>query len=184
MIFLLFFVSFFFDFWHVLSALFGCKGKGQFGLGIFGELCAYFAVVENQMRGSLHIHIVLWLLGVTPDAVRTYVQDPAQERRLVTFLESIVTEQLPQALTGIRSEPAACYRCPDPDEPNFEKNFEGYLTDVVLTSNIHKHTATCYKYVKDKQPKICRLDYGRRVYAQTTVDDYTGGILYFLLCVG
>lgn len=159
----------------VIAALFGHRGKGEFSTGIFGRLVAYFGTVENQCRGSLHLHMLLWLQGVTPASVREYIQDPEQERHFIAFLESIIRERLPDKM-GEREEAPACYRCPDPDESTFEEKFESYLGDVVMKSNIHKHTKTCYKYLKKGQPLVCRLDYGRKIQASTYCDDYTGGI--------
>ena len=95
----------------MLEALFGhkkFKKKRFFRSGIFGKLAAYFGVVENQTRGSLHLHIILWLLGITPDSVRAFVQDPEQERQLVAFLESIVRELLP-AKRSEHPEKPECY---------------------------------------------------------------------------
>ncbi|PCH40663.1 hypothetical protein WOLCODRAFT_168087 [Wolfiporia cocos MD-104 SS10] len=34
------------------------------GVGIFGRVSAYFGTVESQNRGTLHLHMLLWLLGV------------------------------------------------------------------------------------------------------------------------
>lgn len=34
------------------------------GFGIFGNIRAVFGVYENQVRGSLHLHLLLWLWGM------------------------------------------------------------------------------------------------------------------------
>jgi len=36
-------------------------------LGILGRVTAYFGVVEAQGRGTLHLHMLMWLAG-TPDS--------------------------------------------------------------------------------------------------------------------
>ena len=34
------------------------------GIGILGHVSAYFGTVESQGRGTLHLHLLLWLDGV------------------------------------------------------------------------------------------------------------------------
>ena len=33
----------------------------QSGLGILGRVSAYFGTVESQGRGTLHLHLIVWL---------------------------------------------------------------------------------------------------------------------------
>ncbi|KIN98789.1 hypothetical protein M404DRAFT_157058 [Pisolithus tinctorius Marx 270] len=42
-----------------LECLLGIKSE----MGILGELSGYFSVVEAQGRGTLHMHMLLWLAG-------------------------------------------------------------------------------------------------------------------------
>jgi hypothetical protein len=50
----------------ILTTLFGVK-RTKFQVrsekGIFGHIAAYFGVVESQGRGTLHLHILLWLMN-------------------------------------------------------------------------------------------------------------------------
>ena len=162
---------------QVIKALFGHQGNGIFTTGIFGTLSAYFMTVENQKRGSLHGHAVLYVTGVTPDSVKDYLAIAENKTHLIKWLESVVREILPSA-PPVREAPAACYRCPDPFALDFDANFERYAADVVLSANIHTHTATCYKYLKPWQPKVCRMEYGRQLLSATTVNSETGGIFH------
>jgi hypothetical protein len=91
-------------------------------------------------------------VGINLDTVFTYVQDPHQLRKLVTFLESIIKKTLPNK-NGVRSEKPGCYRYSDPNESDFDANFEEYLANVVLKCNIHHHTGTCFKNCKKKNSK-------------------------------
>lgn len=145
---------------------------------------AYFATVETQKRGSLHFHCIVWVEGVTPDSVQAYIQDPENRQQFKNWLESVISECIPTS-TSIRTEPPACYACPDPDAADFEANFQGYLADVVMASNIHTHKLTCYKYRKPGEPLKCRMDYGRVEHLETIIDPTSGGILvinfYFFL---
>lgn len=92
------------------------------------------------------------------------------------FLESVVVEQLPFGYPYRQAAHPTSYRCPDPDEPGFEAMFPRYLTDVIVKSNFHTHTFTCYKYLKPGEKKVCRLGYGRVEVPETTISD-AGDIL-------
>ena len=53
----------------VLEELFGIrkqKTQSSQQTGILGSIACYFGVVEAQGRGSLHLHMLMWLVG-TPD---------------------------------------------------------------------------------------------------------------------
>lgn len=158
--------------------MFGHKAKTCFYTGIFGRLKAYFGTVETQKRGSLHFHCIVWVEGVTPDSVHKFIQDPKQKLRFQHWLESVVAESMPDKPT-IRTEPAGCYLCPDPDQEDFDFNFQRYLSDVVMTSNIHTHRSTCYKYSKLGQPVRCRMNYGRQECSTSIIDPTSGGIYLF-----
>lgn len=51
----------------ILITLFQVKAtpfKVKSKMGIFGQVAAYFGVVESQSHGSLHLHLLVWLKGV------------------------------------------------------------------------------------------------------------------------
>jgi len=58
----------------ILHTLFGIettKHKVKVKMGIFGRVRVYFGVVESQNRGSLHLHLILWLEGApTSEEIR------------------------------------------------------------------------------------------------------------------
>ncbi|MCW5954917.1 MAG: hypothetical protein KIT69_21895, partial [Propionibacteriaceae bacterium] len=57
----------------ILQSLAGWKG-GTFGRGVFGRLCAFFGTVETQGRGSLHLHMLMWLKGLNAEYVSQILQ--------------------------------------------------------------------------------------------------------------
>ena len=48
---------------------------------------------------------------------------------------------------------------PNPDSANFDETFQEYVRKLVETVNVHKHSATCYKYFKAQSDatKKCRM---------------------------
>ena len=72
----------------------------------------------------------------------------------------------------------ACLLAPNPSSSNFAFRFLSDITELVETSNIHKHSDTCYKYWKPNQgdKKVCRMCMPRKLVSVSTIDPTTGNI--------
>lgn len=72
----------------------------------------------------------------------------------------------------------ACLRTPDPSSPNFKSRFAADVIQLVETSNIHKHSDTCYKYHNGKKgnKKSCRMRMPRKLIPTSSIDPTTGHI--------
>ena len=65
--------------------------------GVLGPAKAYFGTVENQGRGSLHLHLLIWLNhNFTPAQLKAKIQDEGFRQNLLRYLEDIVKEDLDQ----------------------------------------------------------------------------------------
>lgn len=63
--------------------------------GVLGPIKAYFGTVENQGRGSLHLHILLWLdHNITPSQLKESVQNEEFRNGLLDYLEDIIQQDL------------------------------------------------------------------------------------------
>ena len=63
--------------------------------GVLGPVKAYFGIVENQGRGSLHLHLLIWLdINIKPTDMKGKVQDPNFRERLIAYLEDVIKEDL------------------------------------------------------------------------------------------
>ena len=63
--------------------------------GLLGSLKAYFGTVESQGRGSLHLHLLVWLNhDMKPADLKEKIQDPEFREKLIAYLEDIVKEDL------------------------------------------------------------------------------------------
>ena len=75
--------------------------------GIYGDVTAYYGTVEQQGRLTLHLHMLIWLLGnLTPQEMRDRVVDPNStfRKRLVLWLESC---HIGEFMTGSKDEVVA-----------------------------------------------------------------------------
>ena len=104
----------------VLEGLFGIgldRKKEMIRLGqcgILGVVRSASAVIEAQARGSLHLHILLWLLH-GPIFFARFVHDPAAQQVLRDFIDGTVTACLSSAQHAQRRLPVRGMR-PYPSE--------------------------------------------------------------------
>lgn len=63
--------------------------------GVLGPIKAYFGTVENQGRGSLHLHLLMWLdHNLTPSQLKESVQNEEFRNDLLSYLEDIIKQDL------------------------------------------------------------------------------------------
>ncbi|CAF1466427.1 unnamed protein product [Adineta steineri] len=63
--------------------------------GVVGPVKAYFGTVESQGRGSLHLHLLIWLNhDLKPTDMKNKIQDPSFRENLIAYLEDIIKEDL------------------------------------------------------------------------------------------
>lgn len=63
--------------------------------GVLGPTKAYFGTVENQGRGSLHLHLLIWLNHeYTPAQLKENIQNKDFRENLLKYLEDVVKEDL------------------------------------------------------------------------------------------
>lgn len=63
--------------------------------GVLGPMDSYFGPVESQGRGSLHVHMLLWLSHkLKPKDMMEKISDPEFRVNLIKYLEDIVKETI------------------------------------------------------------------------------------------
>src|SRR6266536_1238132 len=81
-------------FFHYMCEMFikHVLGVGSSHSGFYGDTNAYYGVVEQQGRLTLHMHMLLWLIAcLTPQEIRDRILDPNSDFqvKLVQYLESV-----------------------------------------------------------------------------------------------
>ena len=89
-------------FFHVLiSNILKCMVEK----GVLGPTKAYFGTVENQGRGSLHLHILIWLdHDLTPLQLKESIKDEGFRKGLLNYLEDIIKEDLSKFTSDIANQ--------------------------------------------------------------------------------
>ena len=70
------------------------------GKGVLGEVDEYFGTVETQGRGSLHLHLLVWILGARmseADIAAMFDEDGTSElgRRFTAYVDQCISEYFP-----------------------------------------------------------------------------------------
>ncbi|KAJ3843073.1 hypothetical protein F5878DRAFT_506438, partial [Lentinula raphanica] len=159
------------------------------GSGILGHVSGYYGCVEAQGRGTLHCHMLIWVVGgLNPDEIKQCVQcddGVAFRERLIAFLDdtissSIIPDPIPDQ-SGVQS--AQFHPCsvrgpyiptvPDIESEKVVQKDRHFLSKCCQT---HKHTATCYKYWRGPpDPRTCRFELDvTNVNGTTFFDEDTG----------
>jgi uncharacterized protein YfiM (DUF2279 family) len=168
---------FFFLAQTVLETLFGFRPKGELGdseMGVLGRGNAYFGAVEAQGRGSLHLHLIMWLRD-SPNAeeTTTMLQLPAFRDKIKSYLRANVRSHIDdlteEVLSSMDSTPELAWgRPPDPDSPDYKRELRTLEIKLARSQQYHKCTAnTCLVYDKGKRRTICK----RRAPFELSPDD-------------
>ena len=63
--------------------------------GVLGPIKAYFGTVESQGRGSLHLHLLIWLdHDMKPTDMKEKIQNTDFREKLKAYLDDIIKEDL------------------------------------------------------------------------------------------
>ncbi|OCH87122.1 hypothetical protein OBBRIDRAFT_837649 [Obba rivulosa] len=96
--------------------------------GVFGRVSAYFGTVESQARGSLHLHMLVWLRGApTSQEMHELLQQDAFRERVKAFICANLRAYLPgleskQDISKVLNESDIAYsRPPDPSSADYEQ---------------------------------------------------------------
>ena len=145
----------------VLETLLGVLKKGENKIerkmGIFGIINCYIAVVEAQARGTLHLHMLLWLQGAPSSKImREALQTDEFREKIRTYIQSVIHADIQELndkeVEALPKEKEISYSRPFlPSEPNAQDRID------VLARTLQYHTCsttTCLRLVRNKW--ICK----------------------------
>ncbi|KAJ7654057.1 hypothetical protein DFH06DRAFT_993942 [Mycena polygramma] len=156
--------------------------------GVFGRVKHYYGVFEAQNRGSLHLHILIWLEGaLSPKLLQEKaIADEDFKQRLFIWLESIIKHDLPSnthpvdAPTKAAKKQCLLGRPPHPDDPEFDTLSPQFLREILDASGqVHEHNDTCYKKTPfsmvslnpEDRDRLCRFGYPLELVSQSNMDE-------------
>jgi hypothetical protein len=155
---------------------------------IYGNVSHYYATIETNDRGALHLHGLLWLDGNLDlaDLVRDMANPDEGEYRskVKSFVDDVFTATLNEALAKEATESGKKITAVEPELMHDAEWLSGELEReanfVASQCQVHHHTATCVKYsIKDvlkagvdkARAQLCRFRAPWRIVAETGFTD-------------
>ncbi|QRV95124.1 Helitron helicase-like domain at N-terminus [Ceratobasidium sp. AG-Ba] len=143
----------------VLEKLFGIKSTKTHvhsRTGVLGNVKAYFGTVECQGRGTLHLHMLLWLENSPPPRqLKAMLQTSEFRARVLSYIRANVRSYVSQFTTPeeLKATPIdaeiAYSRSPNPELPlpEFQRELRQLEAKVVRAKQIHKcEFGKCLRY--------------------------------------
>ena len=151
----------------VLETLFGIEVTPyqiHSGKGIYGRVAAYFGAVESQGRGSLHLHLIVWLKNTpTADEILELLKGEEFRERVKTFIRANVRAcaeglETDEAVKNMPNEADIAYsRPPHPDSEDYENQIKLYEVRLARAKQVHTcELRRCIVYNSKGQPKCKR----------------------------
>ena len=145
----------------VLQCLLGirqsCDGKAvQREKGIFGSVDGYIGTVEAQGRGTLHLHMVIWLTGsVTSSRMKELLLTEQFRNQVKRFIGANIKADLPgyvgtEVLTIPKEKNVAFSRPIDPRKDGYEGKSRTKERSMARTVQVHQCGRACMKVVKNR----------------------------------
>ena len=113
--------------------------------GIFGQVAAYFGIVKSQNRGSLHLHMLLWLKNTPPSyEIESLLQTEGFRDKVRKFICVNFRVHLPgfeneKSIKNIPSEDDIAWSCPpDPTSSSYNELAADLERRVVRSKQMHK----------------------------------------------
>ena len=164
----------------IFKHLFGASNENK--IGIFGPLQSYYGMVECQNRGTLHIHLLLWVQG-QPDYGKLHclLDDNSQFRaELLQYLESTITTDDTLFGPDLRASStnntsSSYFPLVNPSNENFLSEFSHRVLDGIKDVQTHTHSPSCYKY-NTNGSKTCRYRKPEIRYMHTEYNEEIGKI--------
>ena len=115
----------------ILETLFNVKVEGnklKAKMGVLGRVAAYYGAVESQGRGTLHLHILIWLKDVpSADELPGLFENEDFQNRVKEYIQANIRSYLPglesaQTIQSIPNDKEFTFsRPPNPDLENYEE---------------------------------------------------------------
>ncbi|KAJ7672992.1 hypothetical protein DFH06DRAFT_1358605, partial [Mycena polygramma] len=126
-------------------------------IGILGKVKGWYAAVEAQIRGLLHLHLLIWSDGAPAsplDMKERMNSDPEFKQKLTAWYDDIICQSFPKdtvpyvAAEGAPKQLPVLSRPLDPDSPDYSQKRDQHHRDLCEnTGLVHGHNATCFKHI-------------------------------------
>ncbi|KAJ7339163.1 hypothetical protein DFH08DRAFT_622378, partial [Mycena albidolilacea] len=144
--------------------------------GVLGEALGWYAVVEAQVRGSLHIHLLIWLRGLycsSLDMKEHMNADPEFKRKLTAWYDDIICQSFPKDTMPYTASEVM----PKQSQLGGLRADQQHRDLYENTGLVHEHNTTCFKHIPRRikclvdPDKDCRFELPRPLVSETHFDE-------------
>ena len=131
----------------ILETLFQVKitpAQVKSGMGVFGRVTAYFGTVESQGRGTLHLHLLVWLKHVpSPDEISALLKTDTFRKRVLAFIQANFRAYVPglesaESIAALPHNNEISYsRPPNPDCEDYEGELQRSELALARMEQVH-----------------------------------------------
>lgn len=128
--------------------------------GVLGDINGYIGTVEAQGRGTLHLHMIVWLKGSpTLSRMKKLLLDDQFRTRLCSFIQANIRADLrnfygPAVLALPHKKDVAFSRPIDPRLPDYDKLAQDAEESIARTVQVHQCGLACMRFEKGKM--VCK----------------------------
>lgn len=120
------------------------KYQVKSGMGILGRVAAYFGTVESQGRGTLHLHLLIWLKHApTSDEISELLKSEEFRARIIVYIRANLRAYLPglESVESVKQIPChqeiAYNRPPNPDLLEYDNELCLFELSLARTDQVH-----------------------------------------------
>ena len=131
----------------ILETLFQVKvtpGQVKSGMGVFGRVAVYFGTVESQGRGTLHLHILIWLKHVpSPEEIAALLKTEAFRNRVLAYINANLRAYVPglesaESIALLPHNNEVSYsRPPNPDHEDYDGELQRSELELARMEQVH-----------------------------------------------
>lgn len=138
----------------ILETLIGVSSTGKTTKskpGVLGTVSAYFGVVEAQGRGTIHLHLIMWLADApNTDEMVSMLDTEEFREKMKKYIQSMICADLPgikneEDVKRVKKVPHLAYsRPPDPSSATYLEELRTMEHDLARSQQVHTcKTSTC-----------------------------------------
>ncbi|KAH8976856.1 hypothetical protein EDB86DRAFT_2768594, partial [Lactarius hatsudake] len=165
----------------ILRSLLGITGFSSSGpiereTGILGKIAAYVGTVEAQGRGTLHLHMILWLCGsVTTEKMKELLATEQFRKALTSFISANIRAHIPDApgvaVLSIPCERVVTFSRPvHPQTHEYEVSRADAEKRIARTVQVHQCSHVCMKISNSRL--VCKRWAPFPLFANDWVDEH------------
>ncbi|THH12700.1 hypothetical protein EW146_g7451 [Bondarzewia mesenterica] len=139
------------------------NSRVESGMGVLGEIAAYFGTVESQGRGTLHLHLLLWLQHApSMDEMQDLLKTDTFCLRVKQYISDNLHAYLPgmdsqMSMSMMENEKEIGYgRPPNPEADDYEEQLRQWELRVARSKQVHKCEPRRCLYRDDKGRYVCK----------------------------